>query len=96
MLVTLRPLDDIYRTLGVMNNVKYKSLDDIPTAATMHDIQLYVSSELGQYRHIFAEPHFDEIARKSCGVFEWALLACEFIRPRPGIFPAKRFHQLVS
>ncbi|KAG6326756.1 hypothetical protein ID866_12333, partial [Astraeus odoratus] len=96
MLVTSRPLDDIYRTLGVMKNVKCKSLDDIPTAATIRDIRLYVSSELGQYRHIFAEPHFDEITQKSCGVFEWARLACEFIRPRPGIFPAKHFHQLVS
>ncbi|KAG6326669.1 hypothetical protein ID866_12420, partial [Astraeus odoratus] len=96
ILVTSRPLDDIHRTLSVMDNVKCRSLDDISTEATIQDIQLYISSELDQLEDIFAKYEFNELAKQSAGVFEWARLACEYIRPRVGVSPVKRFHQLMS
>ncbi|KAG6331168.1 hypothetical protein ID866_7923 [Astraeus odoratus] len=96
ILLTSRPLEDIHRTISSMNSVKCKSLDDIPLEATIRDIRLYVSSELEQFKHHFTESDFDQLAQKAGGVFEWARLACEFIRPRPGVFPVKRCRQLLS
>ncbi|KIO07708.1 hypothetical protein M404DRAFT_136031, partial [Pisolithus tinctorius Marx 270] len=94
--LTSRPLPDIERVLRVTSHVKTMSLDDIPAISAEHDIQLYVSSELGDLREIGAT-EIQNISWKSDGLFEWARLACGFIRPnKPGRMVRDRYNEIMS
>ena len=79
LLVTSRPLPDIQVVLSRARHVKAVSLDDVPVAFTERDIRLFVSMKLGDLEEI-GEAEIGQIARKADGLFEWARLACEFIR----------------
>ncbi|KAL4066459.1 WD40-repeat-containing domain protein [Scleroderma yunnanense] len=77
--ITSRPFPDIQAELSNARHVKSRSLDDVPVALTERDIRLFVSIELRDLQDI-GEGEFKEIARKADGLFEWARLACVFIR----------------
>ena len=79
LLVTSRPLPDIRTVLSRACHVKAVSLDDVPVACTERDIRLFVSMKLGDLEDI-GEAEVSQIAHKADGLFEWARLACEFIR----------------
>ncbi|KIN98787.1 hypothetical protein M404DRAFT_1005115 [Pisolithus tinctorius Marx 270] len=79
ILLTSRPLPDIARVMRDVPHVKATSLDDVRWELVEHDIRLYVSKELDCLSSIGAT-EVQNVIRKSDGLFEWARLACEFIR----------------
>ena len=96
ILLTSRPLSDITRALGNAQHVKVVSLDDVPAAFTERDIRLYVSNELGAFEDI-GNREIDEITRRADGLFEWARLACEFVKPSTlGRTTEEQFNKLIT
>ncbi|KIN95169.1 hypothetical protein M404DRAFT_331402, partial [Pisolithus tinctorius Marx 270] len=94
--VTSRPLPDIERVLRGSPHVKAISLDDVPTEWTQRDIKLYVSKQLGQLSGI-GEPEVRMIVRKADCLFEWARLACDYIKPnRAGTTVKERYDDVIS
>ena len=95
ILLTSRPLPDIYHALHDAKHVKAESIDDTVAASTYRDLCLYISDEL---RGDFCEEQVaTTLARKSDGLFEWARLACEFIRSQKTCStPQQRYNDLVS
>ncbi|KIM51381.1 hypothetical protein SCLCIDRAFT_1224567, partial [Scleroderma citrinum Foug A] len=77
ILLTLRPLADIMFALRDTQHVKGVSLDKVPAES---DIHLYVSEQLKGGRGIGAV-EISQIVCRADGLFEWAWLACEWIRP---------------
>ncbi|KIK26417.1 hypothetical protein PISMIDRAFT_95013 [Pisolithus microcarpus 441] len=95
ILLTSRPLPDIKDVLSTVAHVKVISLEDIPAALAERDIRLYVSTELCRLPEIGAV-EVQNIARKSDGLFEWARLACRFIKPnRPGRTVMERYNEIM-
>ena len=94
ILLTSRPLSDITRALRNAQHVKVACLDDVSTVFSERDIRLYVSNELGALEDI-GNREIDEITRKADGLFEWARLACEFVKPSTlGRTTEERFNEL--
>jgi hypothetical protein len=79
-LVTSHPVKDIHNTLYTTPHVQHVSLDDISSASTEHDIQVFISDRLKDLHGIFNDVHFKTLALKSDGLFEWAHLSCEYIK----------------
>ncbi|KAL4063361.1 hypothetical protein V8B97DRAFT_2011770 [Scleroderma yunnanense] len=79
ILFTSRLLPDIIRALRDAQHVKATSLDNIPTALAERDIRLYVSNMLRGLEDI-GEREIEYITLKADGLFEWARLACDFIK----------------
>ena len=79
LLMTSRPLPDIQIGLSRARHVKAMSLDDVPVAFTERDIRLFVSMKIRDLEAI-GESEVTQIAQKADGLFEWARLACDFIR----------------
>ncbi|OJA14567.1 hypothetical protein AZE42_06365 [Rhizopogon vesiculosus] len=98
IIVTSRPLEDICDVLNAASHVRRVSMDDVPTASAEHDIQLYVSTRLADPSYAFDDAHFKALAQKSDGLFEWARLACEYIKstPRVDMDPMNRFKAVVA
>ncbi|KAL4071250.1 hypothetical protein V8B97DRAFT_436951 [Scleroderma yunnanense] len=96
ILITSRPFPDIQTELSNARHVKSKSLDDVPVAFTERDIHLFVSTELRDLRGI-GKAEFKQIARKADGLFEWARLACTFIRSNTtGEIVKERFNNCIT
>ena len=96
ILLTSRPLADIRDALCTKQHILTKSLDDVDHDATARDITFYISAKLKKLDGIICDENIRQLAAKSGGVFEWARLACDFIRPRMGVIPMKRFRQVVA
>jgi len=96
ILLTSRPLADIGEALRTKQHILAKSLDDVDYDATTRDITLYISTKLKKLDGTFCDENIRQLAAKSGGVFEWARLACDFIRPRMGVIPKERFCRVVS
>ena len=96
ILLTSRPLADIRKSLHTKSHILTRSLDDIDCVSTTRDITLYISTELKEVDGTFGDEHFRQLAAKSDGLFEWARLACDFIRPEIGVIPQERFRQIMS
>ena len=79
LLMTSRSLPDIQAVLYNAPHVKTVSLDDVPVAFTERDIRLFISVQLKDLEDI-GEREVSQIAQKADGLFEWARLACEYIR----------------
>ncbi|KIK13811.1 hypothetical protein PISMIDRAFT_371754 [Pisolithus microcarpus 441] len=95
ILLTSRPLADIKRALSTAVHVKATSLDDISTQSAEHDVRLYVSAELRPHPEI-GPAEVQSISQKSDGLFEWARLACRFIKPnRPGRTIMERYNEVM-
>jgi hypothetical protein len=96
IIIISRPLQDIRDALYA-SHVHHISMDDIPPASTHNDIQLYISNRLEGLRN-FNNAHFNTLAEKSDGLFEWARLACEYIKGtnKVGLGPADRFDAVVA
>jgi len=80
ILLTSRPLSDITLALGNAQHVKAISLDNVSAAFAERDIRIYVSRKLQGLNGISARD-IEHITLKADGLFEWARLACEFIKP---------------
>ena len=96
ILLTSRPLMDVGKALNGARHVRVGSLDDIDVDLTTRDIHLYVSTQLRELTGTFSDEDFWRLAEKSGGLFEWARLACDFIYPRMGVVPRKRFKEIMS
>jgi len=98
VIITSRPLEDIHKSLHTASHVRHLSMDDIPPESTTGDIQRYVSDKLGILGDVFNDGHFHTIAQKSDGLFEWARLACEYIKRtnKVGRGPMRRFEAVVG
>jgi hypothetical protein len=102
ILITSRPLKDIQESLHGNCHVHHVSMDDtshVSTESSQHDIRLYISHRLRDlHSHRgFDETHFERLARKSDGLFEWARLACEYIKTNKlGVEPMDQFENLIT
>jgi len=69
----------------------------VSTKSSCRDIQRYISTKL-QGLPGFNDEDFKMLAGKSDGLFEWARLACEYIKGtnKPGRGPKKRFEDIVE
>ena len=101
ILLTSRPLQDILAALDGRTHVQQKSMDSIPSESTKHDILRYVSDELSQVD--FERPNqevFTSLAGSSGQIFEWARLACAYIRGDNdagiGLEPHERFETIIT
>jgi hypothetical protein len=96
--VTSRPLKDIHDALDTVPHIKHVSMDVISPASTKKDIQLYISNRLEGLRDIFNAADLDALVQKSVGLFEWARLACDYIKStsRAGLGPRDRFNHVLS
>ena len=95
ILITSRPLSDIMTALRDAQHVKATSLDDVPATFTERDIRFYVSMKVKGFGSI-GEREIEHITLKADGLFEWARLACEFIRPSAGETSKERFDDLMA
>ncbi|KIO04620.1 hypothetical protein M404DRAFT_26075 [Pisolithus tinctorius Marx 270] len=94
--LTSRPLPDIERVLSAALHVKATSLDDVSTEWTERDIRLYVSNQLHHLREI-GDTEVQRIACKADCLFEWARLACDFIKPnRAGATVKEWYDDVIS
>ncbi|KIN93504.1 hypothetical protein M404DRAFT_1008886, partial [Pisolithus tinctorius Marx 270] len=96
ILLTSRPLPDIERIMRDVPHVKATSLDDVRLELVERDIKLYVSKELDRFPGIGAT-EVQNVVNKSDGLFEWARLACEFIKPgKAGETSKERYDNLMA
>jgi len=96
IIVTSRPLRDIKAELSGAQHILQMSMDKISTASAERDIRTYVSKELEGLSQ-FGDKEFKTLAEKADGLFEWARLACRYIRePFLGSSPIACFDTVVS
>jgi hypothetical protein len=94
-IVTSRPLGDIKDEFRGVQHVQQISMDDIPTAVAERDIHAYVSKELEGLD--FHDREFAILAKKADGLFEWARLACGYIKESyVGLSPIDCYNDVVS
>lgn len=79
ILITSRPLSDIETALGGVPHIRHRSLDAIFQEDSERDITHYIADEL-KSQTSFGDHHFQKLAQKADGVFEWARLACWYIK----------------
>jgi len=87
ILLTSRPLPDIFNTLKDADHVQQKSMDSIEPSFTKRDIRLYISRELSNLNEMASwnASVVDTLVGASDGLFEWARLACAFIEEDNGV-----------
>jgi hypothetical protein len=96
ILVTSRPLPDIEKGFEGADHVLRLSMDDIPPEVVARDIHAFVSDELKELPE-FQDTHLAVLAAKSDGLFEWARLACGYIKePYFGLSPMDCFDAVVN
>jgi hypothetical protein len=96
ILVTSRPLADIEKEFEGADHILRLSMDDIPHKVVERDIHAFVSEELKDLSE-FQDKHLADLAAKSDGLFEWARLACEYIKgDYTGLSPMDLFDAVVN
>ncbi|KAG1894942.1 uncharacterized protein F5891DRAFT_1281362 [Suillus fuscotomentosus] len=92
ILVTSRPLHDIEDAFHGAQHILPLSMDQIPATVAERDIRTFVSEELKGLSD-FHDKEFASLAAKADGLFEWARLACEYIKDTPpGVRQMPRFN----
>ncbi|KIM56284.1 hypothetical protein SCLCIDRAFT_245909, partial [Scleroderma citrinum Foug A] len=96
IVLTSRPIMDIRQALLDRQHVQTRSLDDIEAGSVTRDITHYISTTLSELGAAFTDKDVEHLAAKSNGLFEWARLACEYLRPRFGVEPEDCFREITS
>ena len=97
ILVTSRPLPDITEALHGSPHIKHISMDQISKDSVEKDICLYITSQLGGLVDVFSITQIHCLAQLSDGLFEWARLACEFIKSdKTGFTAMEQYEKLIS
>ena len=101
ILLTSRPLPDIHAALNGGTHVRQKSMDSLPPDLTDRDILRYVSRQLSQVDFMVpSQDVFASLAGSSGQIFEWARLACAYIRgddnAGTGLEPHERFDAIIT
>jgi hypothetical protein len=93
--ITSHPLHDIEAELLGAQHIQCMSMDDISPDTTERDIRTYVSKELEGLD--FQDREFTVLAWKSDGLFEWARLACQYIKfSHTGLSSMECYNTVVS
>ncbi|KIK31740.1 hypothetical protein CY34DRAFT_243036, partial [Suillus luteus UH-Slu-Lm8-n1] len=96
ILVTSRPIPDIEEGFEDADHILRLSMDSIPAEVAEGDIRTFVSEELKGLSG-FQDDHFATLAKNADGLFEWARLACGYIRlPYFGSSSMKCFRKVVN
>jgi hypothetical protein len=91
-IVTSRPEPDIMAEFKDVPHIKHKSMDETLESA-QGDIRIYVSEELPDFK----DWQLTALAQRADGLFEWARLACEYIKKPPmGQVRLKSYRAIVS
>ena len=80
ILLTSRPLPDIHKALNGLDHVQQKLMDSIPRQSTERDILHYTFYELSDLDGMDSQTVSSALARASDGLFEWARLACAYVK----------------
>jgi len=81
ILIMSHPLPDITEALQDVPHITCRSMDDISTVSAEHNIHLYISAQLGRkLMDRFTGQQVSHLIQLADGLFEWARLACEFIK----------------
>lgn len=97
ILLTSRPHPDIDRAFQGVKHVKHKSMDEIPSDSTESDIRSYLSVQLSDAADKFTDEEVVRLAKRADGLFEWARLACNYIKlNEAGVSQKERFNELMS
>ena len=100
ILLTSRPLPDIFNALKDANHVQQKPMDSIEPLFTKRDIRLYISRELSNLNEMagWNASVVDTLVGASDGLFEWARLACAFIEGdnEAGLTLRERFEAIID
>jgi len=100
ILLTSRPLPDIFNALKDANHVQQKPMDSIEPSFTKRDIRLYISRELSNLNEMASwnASVVDTLVGASDGLFEWARLACAFIEGdnEAGLTLRERFEAIID
>jgi len=96
IMLTSRPIMDIRQALLVSRHVHARSLDNIEAESATRDITHYISTTLKKLGAAFSNKDLEQLAVKSNGLFEWARLACDFLRPRISVIANERFCKIMS
>ena len=96
ILLTSRPLVDIRDALYNKGHIHARCLDGLHAESTTRDITLYISTQLNEFGARFSPAEAGQLALKSSGLFEWARLACDYLRPGIGVIPRERFGKIMS
>ena len=99
ILLTSRPEPDIMRSFQKFDHVMFQSMHDLLLSSTEDDIRLYINDHLSR----LDVDDIDEGCRRTLvsrceGLFQWASVACEFIKGVgiPGSAPRERYDLLVQ
>jgi hypothetical protein len=95
IVVTSRPLDDISDKFKEVDHIKRVSMDNIPLDSAEDDIQIYVEHKLKEIASL-GEVEFTTLAKKAEGLFEWARIACEYIKDTRGSTPMEQYRAIMS
>jgi len=93
-IVTSRPLDDIKAEFRGVQHIRQMSMDDIPREFSRRDIRAYISNELKELD--FRDREFAVLAQTADGLFEWARLACGYIKESDMVSPKDCYEAVVS
>ena len=101
ILLTSRHLPDIDLAFKGRTHVRQKSMDNIPHYLTERDIFRYVSGQLSEVEFMISSTEvFTSLAVSSGQIFEWARLACAYIRgdnnAGTGLKPQERFNAILN
>lgn len=106
ILLTSRPENAIRQAFAQVGSGLYNHtvLDEIPSRAVDHDIQIYVTHELELIRtkgvfpaSLDFEDTVNKLTRRSAGLFQWAATACRYISDDGNyFFTDKRLHGLLN
>src|SRR6267154_1872228 len=92
---------DHYQTstmLYMVSDMSNNSLDSIPSTSTDRDILHYVTNELIDVEGVHGGELLMSLARESSGLFEWARLACAYVKREndPGLTAHERYEAIIS
>jgi len=101
ILLTSRPLLDIHTALRDISYIRHQSMDSIPRDSTERDLYHYISTQLSNTDvGIEGQEMFAALAQASCGLFEWARLACAYVAgdgdAALGLSAHERFDAIIS
>jgi hypothetical protein len=98
ILVTSRSLDDIQKRFNGVAHIRQESMDNIPQDLSERDILRFVTKQLsGEDVDIQSRK---ALARASGGLFEWARLACAYVKgdngSDEGLLPSERLEAIMT
>ena len=97
ILLTSRTGDDILQALAPSPHVLSRDLNNVSKSSIDHDISIYISKQLRGINDAFFDNRIQVLVIRSEGLFQWAYVACEFIKDTGRISnPIQQFYKLLN